>query len=145
MTLFDKTPAILIAALLAACAPMDGADTPAPIGPKQAKLLDKELKGKIAGTPVNCISNSNAHDLIRISDDMLLYRVSGKLVYQNKLRSTCPGLARDDDILQIETFSGQYCKGDFIRLVDRMSGMPGPVCSFGEFTPFRKDANVASE
>ena len=80
--------------------------------------------------------------MIRVSDDILLYRVSGNLVYKNNLRSTCPGLARDNDIIVSEQFSSQKCRGDLLRLVDRTSGIQGPVCSLGEFVPYRKDKSA---
>jgi hypothetical protein len=123
---------------LAGCSYGDAESAPAPIREKEAKLLEKELAGKVAGEPQNCISTLGNDNLIRISDDMLLYRQSGRLVYQNKLRSSCPGLARDTDVLVTETFGGQLCRGDIVRLVDRTSGIPGPVCSLGEFVPYRK-------
>ena len=122
---------------LAGCAYGDADSAPAPIRDKEAKILAKELKGKVAGEPRNCI-NSRSVDAIRISDDTLLYRESGRLVYQNKLRGPCPGLTRGDDIMVTESFSGQLCRGDFIRLVDRNSGIQGPMCSLGEFVPYRK-------
>jgi hypothetical protein len=125
---------------LAACTGTGVETTPAPMNAKQAKLLEKQLAGKTPGTAVKCISNSRQDNVIRISDDMLLYRVSGRLVYQNRLRSPCPGLARDNDVLVTEQFGSQQCSGDIIRLVDRISGIPGPVCSLGEFVPYRKDA-----
>jgi Family of unknown function (DUF6491) len=129
--------AITASIALAGCAYGDADTAPAPIRDKEAKTLAKELKGKVAGEPRNCI-NSRGVDAIRISDDMLLYRESGRLVYQNKLRGPCPGLTRGDDIMVTESFSGQLCRGDLIRLVDRTSGIQGPVCSLGEFVPYRK-------
>ncbi len=125
---------------LAACVEMDS--TPVPLTEKQTQRLDKELAGKVAGTPLNCISNFNSTNIVRISDDILLYRVSGNLVYKNNLRSSCPGLARDDDIIVSEQYGGQKCRGDLVRLVDRTSGIPGPVCSLGEFVPYRKNKNA---
>ncbi len=125
--------------LISACGEVDS--TPAPLTDKQASLLTRELDGKVAGAPVNCISDFNADNMIRISDDIVLYRVSGRLVYKNTLRSSCPGLARDSDIVVTEQFGGQKCRGDLVRLVDRTSGIPGPVCSLGEFVPYRKDSN----
>ncbi|MBP6380854.1 MAG: hypothetical protein KA312_10635 [Sphingorhabdus sp.] len=122
---------------LAGCAYGDADTAPAPIRDKEAKILAKELRGKVAGEPRNCI-NSRGVDAIRISDDTLLYRESGRLVYQNKLRGPCPGLTRGDDIMVTESFSGQLCSGDLIRLVDRTSGIQGPVCSLGDFVPYRK-------
>jgi hypothetical protein len=123
--------------MLAACSEVDS--TPAPLTDKQTAMLARELDGKIAGESVNCISDFNSTNIVRVSDDILLYRVSGNLVYKNNLRSTCPGLARDSDIIVSEQFGGQKCRGDLIKLVDRTSGIPGPVCSLGEFVPYRKD------
>ena len=125
--------------VLASCAPLDS--TPQPLTDKQSALLAKALNGKVAGEPVNCISDFNATNLIRVSDDILLYRVSGRLVYQNRLRSSCPGLARDSDIIVSEQFGSQKCRGDLLKLVDRTSGIQGPVCSLGEFVPYRKENN----
>jgi hypothetical protein len=127
--------------LLSGCSYGDAENSPAPIRDREAKILAKELKGKVAGEPQNCISTLGRENMIRISDDMLLYRQSGRLVYQNKLRSPCPGLARDSDVLVTESFGGQLCRGDIVRLVDRTSGMPGPVCSLGEFVPYRTKAD----
>lgn len=124
--------------LVSACGEVDS--TPAPLTDKQASLLTRELEGKVAGAPVNCISDFNADDMVRVSDNILLYRVSGRLVYKNTLRSSCRGLARDTDIVVTEQFGGQKCRGDLVRLVDRTSGIPGPVCSLGEFVPYRKDS-----
>lgn len=128
---------VLPLTLVAACGDVDS--TPVPLTEKQSALLTKELNGKVAGKPVNCINDYDTSNLIRISDNMLLYRVSGRLVYQNNLRYSCPGIARDTDIIVSEQFGGQKCRGDVIRLVDRNSGMTGPVCSLGEFTPYRAD------
>jgi hypothetical protein len=135
-----STVVILPLLAVAACGEMDS--TPLPLTAKQTEQLDKELAGKVAGTPLKCISDFNATNMVRISDDILLYRVSGNLVYKNNLRSSCPGLARDSDIIVSEQFGGQKCRGDLLKLVDRTSGIPGPVCSLGEFVPYRKDKNA---
>ncbi len=121
--------------VIAGCGEIDRA--PVPLTEKQSALFMKQLDGKVAGKPVNCISDFNTQNMIRVSDDILLYRVSGRLVYRNNLRSSCSGLARDDDIIVTEQFGGQKCRGDLLRLVDRTSGIPGGVCSLGEFIPYR--------
>lgn len=121
--------------LVAACSDVDS--TPKPLTEKQSAVLMKQLDGKVAGKPVNCLSDFNTGNVIRVSDNILLYRISSRLVYKNTLRSSCPGLARDDDIIVSEQFGGQKCRGDIIRLVDRTSGITGGVCSLGEFTPYR--------
>lgn len=131
---------VLPSLALAACGEMDS--TPAPLTDKQAQTLNKQLEGKVAGKPQNCISDFNADNMIRVSDDILLYRVSGNLVYRNNLRYSCPGLARDSDIVVTEQFGSQKCRGDLLKLVDRTSGIQGPVCSLGEFIPYRKDGGA---
>jgi hypothetical protein len=143
MTQLQITFATGLLLLTTACAPSGVAETPAPIAEKQAKQLEKELKGKVAGKPVSCIPMSRSDSPIRISDDMLLYRVSGKLVYQNLLRGSCNGLARRDDIMVTETFGGQNCRGDLIRMVDPYSGINGGVCVLGDFIPYRAESSVA--
>lgn len=129
-----------LAVLLTGCAPAGSVEpTAAALSPKQTALLDKQLGGKVAGEPVNCLnSNSRSYQTIRVSDDILLYRASGKLVYRNTLSGSCPGLARDNDIMVVRSYGTGTCKGDFFHLVDRSSGMRGPTCVFGEFVPYRK-------
>jgi hypothetical protein len=125
-------------ATLAGCK-ADGTNrTAAPLTDKQAQLLEKELGGKIAGEPLRCLHRPQSASLVQISDDILLYRVSSRLVYRNDLRSRCPGLARDNDIIVTETYGSGLCNGDLIRLVDRHSGIQGPACSLGDFVPYRK-------
>lgn len=128
-----------LAVLLAGCAPAGSAEpSAAPLSPKQAALLEKQLAGKVAGKPIHCLQSSGRnYQTIRVSDDILLYRASGRLVYQNKLRGGCPGLGRDDDIMVIRSYGTGTCKGDFFHLIDRTSGIRGPTCVFGEFVPYR--------
>lgn len=132
------------AALLAGCAPSGSAEPRAEaLTPKQMEILDKQLAGKVAGAPVNCLNaNSRSYQTIRVSDDILLYRASGNLVYRNQLKGSCPGLARDNDIMVIRSYGTGTCKGDFFHLVDRTSGIRGPTCVFGEFVPYRKAAEA---
>ena len=127
--------------LVASCAPVDS--TPKPLTEKQSITLARQLDGKIAGAPQRCISDYSAANLIRVSDDILLYRVSGGLVYKNQLRGGCPGLSRDSDIIVSEQYGTQKCSGDLIRLVDQTSGIPGPTCSLGDFVPYRKDKTAS--
>jgi hypothetical protein len=132
--------AALAAVTMGACAPAGSAEPgAAALTPKQAEVLDKQLAGKVAGEPVNCLnSNSRNFNTIRVSDDIILYRASGNLVYRNTLRGSCPGLARDNDVMVIRSHGTGTCRGDFFHLVDRTSGIRGPTCVFGEFVPYRK-------
>lgn len=116
---------------------VEGGATQTTLTEKQAKALDKQLAGKVAGEPVNCLSQTDARSPIRVSDDIMLYRVSKNKVYRNDLAGGCPGLARDDDIMVTRSYgSTQLCKGDQFKLVDRTSGMWTGSCSFGQFVPY---------
>jgi hypothetical protein len=131
-------PAILVGSLaLSGCAVSGPEDAPLPLTEKQAELLDRQLTGKVAGEATSCISHSPQANVIRVSDELLLYRVSGRLVYQNRLRSPCPGLARDDDVMVSRQWGSQQCRGDTFQLVDRVGGIPGPTCVLGDFVPYR--------
>ena len=92
--------ALLTAAmpLVASCAPA-GSSEPgaAALTPKQTERLDKQLAGKVPGEPMRCLPSYRTNQTIRVSDNILLYRAGGNLVYRNDLKSSCPGLARDSD------------------------------------------------
>ena len=128
-------------ALLAGCAGGNVNQQAQALTPEQMALMERNLGGKVAGNAVSCISTDNASQTIRVSDNILLYRVGGNLVYKNELRGTCPGLARDSDIIVSRTTGMGPCRGDIITLVDRTSGIPGPSCVLGEFVPYRRAAN----
>ncbi|WP_201022958.1 hypothetical protein [Sphingopyxis sp. H115] len=129
------------APLVVSCAPSGSAEPgAAALTPKQAERLDKQLAGKVPGEPIKCLPSYRSTDTIRVSDSILLYRSGGNLVYRNDLKSSCPGLARDSDIMVVRQFGSSTCSGDFFHLVDRSSGIRGPTCVFGEFVPYRKPA-----
>ncbi len=140
---FAKTAAAAALTLtLAGCAGggwyggVDGG--PTQLSEKQAAVMEKQLAGKVAGPAVSCVSSTNLNNPIKVSDSIILYRVSKNLVYRNDLVGGCPGLARDDDIMVTRSFgSSQQCNGDIIHMVDRTSGMPGGACSYGKFVPYR--------
>lgn len=116
---------------------VDGGATQTTMTEKQAAVLDKQLAGKVAGEPINCLSPVDARSPMRVSDNVLLYRVSKNKVYRNDLAGGCPGLARDDDIMVTRSYGGtQLCSGDIFKLVDRSSGMWTGSCSFGKFVPY---------
>ena len=116
---------------------VDGGATKTALTEKQAKVMDKQLAGKVAGEPINCLSMVDSRQPIRVSDNVLLYRVSKNKVYRNDLAGGCPGFGRDDDIMVTRSFGGsQLCSGDIFKLVDRSSGMWTGSCSFGKFVPY---------
>lgn len=130
------------AATLSSCAVGPESARPRELTPDQLAELDRNLGGKVAGEPVRCLPlGATTMQTIRVSDDILLYRQSGRVVYRNDLRGGCPGLSRDRDIMEFRNHGGSTCRGDIFTLVDPLSGARGPSCVLGDFTPYRAPAN----
>lgn len=119
--------------LLAGCA---ASTPPKPLTPKQEAELDKALAGKVAGEKVSCVNREQQTNLTVISNNVLLYKVSKKLVYKNELIGSCNGLTRGDIIIT-QSWGSQMCRGDFTRTADRTSGMLSGACALGDFIPYR--------
>ncbi len=121
--------------MLAACA---GGDQPARLTEKQAARLEAALEGKVPGEPLKCVSRFSGSSLTAISEGVLLYRVSGHLVYRNDLNGSCTGLGRGDTLIIRPTGAGsQYCRGDIVRSADLVTGSITGGCALGSFTPYR--------
>lgn len=99
--------------------------------------LNRALAGRTAGRPVGCITTRGLN--VDIYGDKLLYRngAGGSPAYLNQTTGGCFGFRRDD-ILVSTTPTGQFCRGDIIRTVDRTSGFPSGSCAFGDFVPYTR-------
>lgn len=113
-----------------------GSYEPTPLTEKQATELEKALVGKVPGEKVSCISNYPSNSLRVISNNVLLYRVSSKLVYRNDLIGSCNGLTRGDTLV-VKTFGSQYCRGDIAQSVNLTVGIQSGGCALGDFIPYR--------
>lgn len=102
-----------------------------------ARDLAEALKGRVAGTPQNCISQAGINGPQIIDARTVLYR-DGPRIWRNELASDCPSLDQDS-ILVLELHGSQICKNDLLRPIDRGSRIPGPYCRFGQFTPYVKE------
>lgn len=125
------------AAMLTLGACTTGPDRETQLTPKQAKHLASLLDGKVAGEPVDCVSATRTTGLTPISDDVLIYRVSGRKVYKNDLNGSCSGLDWGDPLL-LEVFGGQYCRGDPAKVIDAHTGTLRGFCTLGSFVPYEK-------
>lgn len=123
----------LMPLMLAACAV--GSEPPR-LTEKQAARLEAALEGKVAGEPVNCVSRYPGSSLTAVSESVLLYRVSGRLIYRNDLIGSCTGLGRGDTLI-IKPTGSQYCRGDIARSADLVTGSISGGCALGSFTPYR--------
>ena len=124
---------------LAACAPAGSSayntDQPPQLTAKQQAKLDRLLKGRVAGEPVSCISQTQIRDFTAVSDDVLVYDTGGT-VYVNRPYGGCPGVTRDTLITR--TPSTQLCSGDIATVQDLQIPMSNGSCAFGDFVPYRK-------
>ena len=100
---------------------------------ERQRIVDRELAGKTAGEPEDCISARSYRRLIVASDSTLLFRVSSTLVYRNDLQQSCPGMADSPFEPAIDSRGSRVCRGD-IATVERG---PQSSCALGVFVPYR--------
>ena len=130
---------VVLAAMTASCAPPQKAEIN--LTDAEQAVIQRDLAGfldgYVAGKPQKCVSLTMLGSGSPVGDRILIYSSVGTR-YRNDLRSDCPGLGRDDDILVLEPFGSQLCDGDSFRRVDRASGIEGPFCRLGMFVPYTK-------
>jgi hypothetical protein len=119
--------------LLAACT---GSYEARPLTDKQAAKLEKALAGKVAGEKMSCINREPQTNLTVISNEVLLYRVSRKLVYKNELIGSCSGLTYGDTLIT-RSFGSQMCRGDMATTANLQNGITSGACALGDFIPYR--------
>jgi hypothetical protein len=98
-----------------------------------------EVKGRVAGAPMNCVRVNPSSQSLRPSRDsghVLLWR-SGGTIWVNQLDRSC-GFHRDNDVLVLEPSTSSLCRGDIVRSFDRLSKIPGPSCILNDFVPYAR-------
>lgn len=98
--------------------------------------LAKELDGRVAGKPVNCIGNSTSTRPMVIDENTVLYREGGR-VWRNTLVAACPRLTPYNTMI-VEVQGGQLCRNDRFRVLEPGTTIPGPYCRFGQFVPYER-------
>lgn len=113
--------------LTASCATVPQEEGPDP-------KLAEALKGMHAEKARSCIPLDEARSA-KVYRGAILYTPGRRLSYVNN----SPGCQTNDydPLFVVETFGTQLCKGDTVKFVDRISGMPGGFCVLGDFTPYR--------
>ena len=118
--------------VLATAALMSGCTAPQPAATTAAI---PELTGRIAGAAQSCVPFEQGESLRVAGPHSLIYG-NGRVVYLNTVPS-CSTL-RSSDILVLEPIGSQYCRGDFVRTRDNVSGLPGAGCQLGDFVPYTR-------
>lgn len=93
--------------------------------------------GYVAQAPVDCIDPQFAQGPAIYPPNTIIYRRTERILYRTRPIGTCPAL-RSDSTLIVEIFGGQLCKHDRFRTREPGDIIPGPVCQFDSFVPYRK-------
>ena len=98
--------------------------------------LAREVAGRIAGQPVNCLTLSRIQASRIIDRTAIVYEV-GRTLYVNRPRSGANWLDRDD-ILVTRTVGSQLCRLDTVRLVSRGTRTPSGFVVLDRFVPYTR-------
>lgn len=98
--------------------------------------LAKMLDGRVAGAPEDCIRDFAQEGMTAIDGVGFVFR-RGDTLWVN--RPAAANFVDDGDLPVIEKWSSsQLCVHDRVEMRDRLSLIPGPVLTLGEFVPFRR-------
>lgn len=98
--------------------------------------LAREVAGRVAGQPVNCLTLSRIQ-ASRIIDRTAIIYEAGRTVYVNRPRSGANWLDRDD-IMVNRTTGSQLCRSDTVRLVNRGTRTPSGFVILDRFVPYTR-------
>lgn len=106
---------------------------------KSADELARILKGRTAGTPVDCISLHRIRSSRIINNNSIVFTDIGGTKYVNTPTSGANFL-QDGLTLVINTSIDQLCNVDVVRLVDTTTRMGAGSVGLGQFVPYPKPA-----
>ena len=104
--------------------------------PRGEDRLARELDGRTAGQPRNCVPIVQNEALRIVDENSLVYR-EGRTLWVNRLPKPCRGL-RPDQTLVVRPTGAQHCRGDYVRSLLRGTTIPTGLCRLGEFTPYQR-------
>lgn len=131
----------LAAMTLVGCAGSGSRTPDKPLGEQvsydSGQKLDQALAGLTPGKPESCLPQTRTPSSSSYGRT-IVYRYSRNLMYRNDMGPGCERMGNSGDVMVASTPMGRFCRGDIVRLVDRVSGFPTGSCSFGDFIPYRK-------
>ena len=100
--------------------------------------LAAALSGRIAGTPQDCVTQSDLGSNKSYGRDVILfYGRTSDVVSVNRPAGGCPDL-EFGRALKTQNSTTRLCRGDIATVFDPVSGTDYGGCSLGEFTPYRR-------
>ncbi len=121
--------------LLAAAALLTGPALEAKPRLSPQQQLDKLLDGRVAGTPVHCISNYDTRNMQVLDKTAIVYGW-GNTIWVNTPRNAAD--LDSDDIMVTRISGSQFCNLDIVNTVDRSGGFTTGFISLGDFVPYRR-------
>lgn len=91
--------------------------------------------------PVDCISTSRIRRTEIPNDQTIVFHMTGRMIYINRLPRRCPGL-KIAGAFSYRTVAGRLCRVDIITVQRGLGGpsaMRGPSCGLGVFQPTTKE------
>jgi hypothetical protein len=101
--------------------------------------LARELEGRVAGEPRNCVNLRNLRSS-RIIDDTAIVFDAGSTIYVNRPRAGASSLDHWDTLVT-KPFGSQLCSIDTVQLYDSGSRMLTGIVFLGDFVPYKKVRN----
>ncbi len=98
--------------------------------------LERALRGRVAGEPVDCIDLHRVRSSRIINDTAILYDAGG-VIYVNWPRNGADQLDRRDTMVT-RLSSTRLCSIDTVTLVDSGSRSMTGIVFLGEFVPYRR-------
>ncbi len=122
---------LLFASLLLA-APALAQEPAAPLSPK----LQTALRGRIAGTPVDCINLPRIRSSTIIDKTAIIYKESPRRWYVNRPAAGCPLDPKRALVTRIP--STRLCRMDLVGIVDLPLHFNYGACALGDFVPYTR-------
>jgi len=98
----------------------------------------RELAGKVAGRPIDCLQSHNSANMQVIDDNTILFK-DGSRVYVQSPQGGCRPLGSGGYTLVTQSFGGMgLCRGDIARVVDFHGGFTVGSCALNSFVPFER-------
>lgn len=126
-----------IAVILASIATLTSGVAAAASAEAPEAKLTRALEGRVAGTPVHCLSLRDIRSTRIIDGTAILYEAAGGKIYVNKPVSGASSL-RWSTVMVTKTPSSQLCNVDIVRLYDSGSRIQSGSVALGDFVPYVK-------
>ena len=99
--------------------------------------IAKELDGRVAGKPTNCIYQYDIRDSRIIERTAIIYEMRDGTLYLNRPANGADFLRRDLALVT-DTHTDQLCSVDIVRLYDPVTRFESGSLGLGPFVPYRR-------